>query len=121
MLQSQWTAWRQDVAAELTDAAHQLHQRTGQESQRGIVLLRRWSVWDAYASAGAAIFSFNNTDSNNPTAGAATTSLQAAWNRTKPTFAAPNTTVQSELLTMVEGTAEMVATRGRSGTGSDRD
>ena len=71
-------------------------------------------MWDAYASAGAAIFSFHNTDSNNPTAGAATTSLQAAWNRTKPTFAAPNTTVQSELLTMVEGTAEMVATRGRA-------
>ena len=107
LLQSQLTAWRRDVTAELAEAAHQLHQRTVQESQRGVVLLRRWSVWDVYAGALGSVFS----DRNNSTA---VTPLQAAWNKTKPTFAAPSITVQTELLVMTEATAESVATRGRA-------
>lgn len=107
LLQGQFAAWRRDVEAELNEAARDLRARTLQESERGAILLRRMGLWEFYSATTLATL-FGTSKNNH------TQKLQSAWNKTKPTFAPPSTTVQSELLEMVKATAETVATRGRA-------
>ena len=122
LLQSQLAAGRQQIEAELHEAARDMCGRVRAEGARGAVLLRRTSgVWDFYAQSG--LTTVSGTNDNN----SGRQQLQRAWDKTKPTatLAAAQTpssspssttpqTVQAELLEFANETAASVATRSRA-------
>jgi len=121
LLQNQLAAGRQQVEAELHEAARDMCGRVRAEGARGSVLLRRTARWwDFYAQAASGLTVGGTNDNNS-----GRQQLQRAWEKTKPTttlaaaqFSSSSSsspqTVQAELLEFANETAVSVATRSRA-------